>query len=292
VIIDSHAHYTHPRFDQSFNCLVLSDGEFSIVQSTRERLLESLKKSGVEAIIEPAIGMDSNEKIRLLAGEYPGFIFPAYGCHPTRTYGARLRDRKVIADCAAGGCVAIGETGLDYHYRRRDQHRMKQKRWFRYQIKLAYRLQKPLVLHIRDAEDDALKILRRMRKYLTGGVVHCFRGDLASASKYVELGFYIGIGASLLTEEDGERLTGAVAGIPLERIVAETDAPFVMPDTDIFESKKQKYKVRNTSATVYAVVERIAQIRNMSAAEIEKTLYENTVRLFSLGHSLHRGEAL
>lgn len=282
MIIESHAHYSHPKFDQSFRCLFYKDNVFSIEDSNREAIMDRLVKRGFSAFIEPAIGIDSNEKVYALSEKYKGLVFPAYGCHPTRTFKAKLKDRKVITYYASKGCVAIGETGLDYHYARKDQHRLRQKIWFRYQIKLAYKLNKPLILHIRSASDDALKILRKNRKYIVGGVAHCFCDDYTVAQAYTELGLYIGIGGALLTEDCKDRLTEVIKRIPLEFIVAETDAPYLNPDIDLFGSKKQKNKVRNTSETIIAVIERIAQIKNMSVSEVEKVLFDNTVRLFHL----------
>lgn len=282
MIIDSHAHYSHNRFDQTFRCLVNRNGVFSIEEATREAVLDNLKDSGFAASVEPAIGIDSNKKVFDLAKRYKGFILPAYGCHPTRTCLMKFKDRRIISEYASTGCVAIGETGLDYHHARRDQHRMIQKRWFRYQIRLAYVLGKPLILHIRSAAKDALTILRKKRKYLIGGVAHCFCDDLTIAQAYIELGLHIGIGAALLTDECGDRLTEVIENIPLDRIVVETDAPFMMPDLDIYPSKKQKYKIRNTSTTINAVIERIAQIKKLSTAEVERSVYDNTVKLFRL----------
>lgn len=247
-------------------------------------MIEGFKERGIAASVEPAIGIESNEKIHQLSGIYPDFIFPAYGCHPTRTHLAKRKDRRIIegyAILSSDKCVAIGETGLDYHYERVDQHRLCQKRWFRYQIKLAYKLNKPLILHIRQASGDALKILRKYQKYLIGGVAHCFCDDITVARAYIDLGLHVGIGAALLTDECSERLTEVIKKIPLDRVIVETDAPYVMPDIDIFTSNKQKYKVRNTSTTIFAVIERIAQIKNMSVSEVEEVLFDNAVRLFS-----------
>lgn len=282
--MESHAHYSHARFEQSFRYLSFRDGNFSVGEGTRESLLQSLKECGVAAVVEPAIGLDSNEAVYRLSLAYPDFVFPAYGCHPTRVSLARWRDRKRIGEYAARthGCVAIGETGLDYHHKRKDQHRWNQKRWFRYQIKLAFRLDKPLILHIRQAGKDALRILRRYRKYLRGGVVHCFCDDMDTARAYAEFGLYIGIGGMLMTEEHGETLSRVVREMPLECLLVETDAPYVLPDTDLFASDKQKGKVRNSSMTLFAVLERMAELKGMSVEETEERLFANAQKLFSI----------
>lgn len=283
MIIESHAHYSHYKFEQGFRHLSYKNGLFSIDESNRENLFTDLKVSGIKASVEPAIGIESNEKIYSLSLLYPDFIYPAYGCHPTRTFLAKWKNRKAIDKYASSDkCIAIGETGLDYHYNRKEQHRLCQKRWFRYQIKLAYKLKKPLILHIRKASGDALKILTKNKKRLSGGVVHCFCDDYMVAQAYINLGLHIGIGAALLTDENKCKLTEAIKHIPLERIIVETDAPYVLPDTDIFKTKKKKRKVRNSSTVIYAVIEQIAKIKGMSTSQVEETVYNNAIKLFSL----------
>lgn len=285
MIIESHAHYSHYKFNQTFRYLSYKNGNFSLEEGNRYDLIENLKENGVVASVEPAIGIESNEKLHQLSNFYPDFIFPSYGCHPTRAYLAKWRDRKIIEGYAllsSGKCVAIGETGLDYHYERKNQHRLCQKRWFRYQIKLAYKLNKPLILHIRKASSDALKMLKKYRKYLTGGVVHCFCDDYKVAQAYIDLGLHIGIGGALLQNENSEMLSEVVRGIPLERIVVETDAPYVLPDIADLEMGKKKNRIRNTSMILSCIIERIAEIKGLSVPIIENTVLNNTIKLFSL----------
>ena len=180
------------------------------------------------------------------------------------------------------GCVAVGETGLDYYHTKKFTQKLRQKLWFRRQIKLAYRLNKPLILHIRDACEDGLKILYKNKEYIRGGVVHCFNYDVRAAKEFIRLGLYLGIGGELLREESRERLTEVVQKIPIEYLVAETDAPYVLPDLDIYGSDKKRKNARNTTTTIFAVIEKIAEIKKMSVSDAEKALYNNTVRLFSL----------
>ena len=285
MIIDSHAHYSHRLFDQTFRSLSYNNGDYSVEESNRENLISKLRDAGVAASIEPAIGIESNEKVNQLFNLYPDFVFPAFGCHPTRTFLAKWKDRKLIdmyATYASNECVAVGETGLDYHYDRKNQHRLCQKRWFRYQIRLAHKLKKPLILHIRDADDDAIKILKKYRGILNGGVVHCFCGNHEIAKAYVNLGFHIGIGGALLTDRNEKTLSEVIRQIPLERIVLETDAPYVLPDIDFLRIEKKKNRIRNTSFTIYSVLAKIAEIKELPVSTAEKTIFDNTVRLFSL----------
>ncbi|MBQ7445488.1 MAG: TatD family hydrolase [Clostridia bacterium] len=285
MIIESHAHYSHIKFDQTFPCLTYDDGKFAVGNGDREGLLARVREKGVIGVVEPAIGIGSNENVLKLHKQYEGFIFPAYGCHPSYTFLAKWEDREVIERYAGDpdcGCIAVGETGLDYHYKELRRHKSCQKRWFVYQIELANKLNKPLILHIRKAKNDALRILKRHRKLLTGGVVHCFCDDRRTAAKYIKLGFHIGIGGALLTEESKDRLSNAVRRIPLDRILVETDAPYMLPDCDVYKSKKQRKNARNTSLILKAVIERIAEIKELPVEEVEKVLLNNTVELFSI----------
>ena len=124
-----------------------------------------MKRRGISCCIDPAIDVDSNADILRLSKEYEGFIFPAIGNHPTRCTKSGLADfERVRSYSDREGIVAIGETGLDYHYDRKDQHRLKQMIWFRWLIKLADQHELPLILHIRMADEDAIRILRAERK--------------------------------------------------------------------------------------------------------------------------------
>ena len=182
MIIESHAHYSHKRFDGAFRYLT---GELTAREGQREDLLDRLLESGVVLSIEPAIDFESNRRTAALYRQHPDFIRLAVGVHPTRTHQAPWRQRRQLEVWAREpGVAAIGETGLDYHLPRK--HRLTQLLWFRYQLGLARRLGLPLVLHIRMADRDALAMLRRRRRQLPGGVVHCFQGDWDTARAYLD----------------------------------------------------------------------------------------------------------
>lgn len=175
MIIESHAHYSHKRYDGVFRYLT---SDLKAQEGQREDLLNRLRESGVVLSIEPAIDFESNRRTAALYRQHPDFIRLAVGVHPTRTHQAPWRQRRQLEVWAREpGVAAIGETGLDYHLPRK--HRLTQLLWFRYQLGLARRLGLPLVLHIRMADRDALAMLRRRRRQLPGGVVHCFQGDWA-----------------------------------------------------------------------------------------------------------------
>jgi TatD DNase family protein len=153
-----------------------------------------------------------------------------------------------------------------------------------YQIKLADKLNLPLVLHVREADKDTARILRRNKKRLHGGVVHCFTGSTEDALEFISLGYAIGIGGKLLCDnETGRSLCETVKRIPLSSIVAETDAPLVFPDLrEGICGTNQRKKLCNSSLILPSVIRRIAELRGEDAEYVEAEIYENTLRVFGL----------
>ena len=285
MIIDSHAHYAHPRFDTEFPYLDREDNTYTVNRADREALLADMREQQIVGFIEPSIGFDSIEKQLKLVAAHSPYMWAAIGIHPTRCIHTPWKSRKKVAQYAEEAHpIAIGETGLDYHYPRNQQNRLRQKRWFIYQLKLAHRLGLPLVLHIREADRDALKILKKYRSLLHGGVVHCFGGDHHLAEEYIGLGFTVGIGGKLLCSDDqGKILCDTVKHIPLTSLLVETDAPFVLPDiADLPCSGNQRKKICNSSLILPIVIQKIAELRGESCKAVEDTIYQNTVKTFGL----------
>jgi len=284
VIIDSHAHYCHRRFENQFHYLTAENGAYASFEGTREQMFREFAARGILCSVEPGIDLASNGVILEAARVHPGRIFPAVGVHPTRAIGERWRDRRMLSGCALNPeVVAIGETGLDYHFPRRQQHRLKQKLWFFWQLRLAHKHGLPVILHIRDAHEDALRILRRCRKILHGGVVHCFTGNARQAAQYTALGLHLGIGGSLLQDKDYMRgLPDAVRQTPLDRLLVETDAPYVHPDCKPHVTGKLLRKTRNSSLILPRVIDAIADLKGISPEAVETATTENAIRLFRL----------
>ena len=285
-MIDTHIHLSHKHFDQTFPYIDFDGKEFKIVSDgRREALIGEMKRRGVSCCLEPAIDVDSNERLLDLSKESGGFVYPAVGNHPARCIHSKLRDFKRVRNFSErDGVIAIGETGLDYHFERREQHRLKQKIWFQFQINLADKLGLPLILHIRQADKDAVRILRRNRKKLHGSVCHCFSGGADIARVYTEeLGFCLGIGGTMLMKpEYREQLEQAVIATPIECLLLETDGPYVKPEKpDAFTGKKWT-KARNTSLILPAVAERIAEFKGMDAVDVIRITEENARRVFGL----------
>ena len=285
-MIDSHIHLNYKYFDQIFPYIDFDGEDFKIVaDGRRDALIDEMKSRGISCCIEPAIDVDSNELLLNLSKGCDGFIYPAVGNHPTRCINSKLRDFKRVKKFSEGdGIIAIGETGLDYHYERKDQHRLKQKIWFQWQINLADKLGLPLILHIRQADEDAVKILRKNQKKLHGGVCHCFCGGADIARIYTEeFGLCLGIGGTLLMKPKYRRqLEETVIATPIEYLLLETDGPYVKPERPDAVTGKKWTKARNTSLILPAVAEKIAYLKGISVEEVLRITEENTKRVFKI----------
>ena len=284
LYVDSHIHISHHLYDQVFPYADY-DGEGFLVKEcgTREQLIGELK-GVIGFVIDPAIDVDSNQTLLDLSGKYPDFIYPAVGLHPTRTPDTPWRERHRIEELAGNGrVVAIGELGLDYHYDRKEQHRLRQKRWFRWELDLADKKGLPLILHIREADKDAIRILRRYKNKLHGGVAHCFSSGPSVAKILTEeLGLCLGIGGTLLMKQEiSAELAESVKATPLKYLMLETDGPYVKPENKSEDISRKKWqKARNTSLIIPAVAERIAEIKGVSVEEVKLTTTENVLRVF------------
>ena len=287
-MIDSHIHISYRYFDQTFPYIDMEDEEYVIREGNRYSLITKMKDQGINCCIEPAIDVDSNELLLRLSRESNGFILPAVGNHPTRCIRSSFKDfKRVKGYSKSEGVIAIGETGLDYHYERRDQHRLKQKIWFRWQIGLADKLGLPVVLHIRMADEDTIRILRRNKSKLHGGVCHCFCGGVDVARIYTEeFGLCLGVGGTLLMKKEvSEPLKHAVIATPIEYLILETDGPYVKPERPKDITGKKWTKARNTSLILPAVANRIAELKGIAIEDVLRITEENTRRVFNLKES-------
>ena len=284
MIIDSHAHYNNNAYKKPFRYLSYDKYGYTIKEGEWEQLSQELVDANIPYSIEPGVSLQSCEEVLQLCAEYPDRIFPAMGIHPTRSIYEKWSDRKKLdAFAKMPGVIAIGECGLDYHYKREEQHRLKQHIWFLYQLDLAWRLKKPVILHVRDAHEDALRMLKWHPARKLGGVIHCFYGSWEIAHQYLKLGYHFGIGGSLLQQEErAGALWEAMKHIPLDRILVETDAPFILPYCKDVIQPKLLRRARNTSLILPAVVEKIAELKGLSPEEVETATTENVIRLFDL----------
>ena len=284
MIIDSHAHYNNNAYKKPFRYLSYDKAGYALKEGELPQLIQEMEESNIRYFIEPGVSLQSCEEVLQLCAEYSGRIFPAIGVHPTRSIFEKWSDRhKLVAYASMPGVIAIGEIGLDYHYKREEQHRLKQHLWFIYQLNLAWKMKMPVILHVRDAHEDALRILRWHPARKLGGVIHCFYGSKEIAEQYLKFGYHIGIGGSVLQlEERAKDLWEAIPHIPLNRILVETDAPFILPYCKAVIQPKLLRRARNTSLILPAVIKKIAELKGISPDEVEQVMAQNTIRLFSL----------
>ncbi len=252
MIFESHAHYDDDAFDED-----------------RESLIESLQENRIEYVINVGASMESTERTYELAKKYP-FIYAAVGVHPSDTLSLTDRDMDRLKELAADEkVVAIGEIGLDYYWDEPD--REIQKKWFKRQIALAKEVDLPIIIHSREAAKDTLDILHEHDTGNYRGVMHCFSYSPEIAGEVVKMGFYIGVGG-VCTYKNAKKLVEVVEEIPLEHILLETDCPYLTPVP--YRGK------RNSSLYLPYVVEKIAEIKGVTAEEVERVTYENAMKLF------------
>ncbi len=284
MIIDSHAHYNNNAYKKPFRYLSYDKDGYTLKEGELPQLIQAMENANIRYFIEPGVSLQSCEEVLQLCSKYPGRIFPAIGVHPTRSIFEKWSDRNKLVEYAnTSGVIAIGEIGLDYHYKREEQHRLIQHIWFLYQLNLAWKMKLPVILHIRDAHEDALRILRWHPARKLGGVIHCFYGSTEIAEQYLKLGYHIGIGGSLLqVEERAKDLWEAIPHIPLDKILLETDAPFILPYCKDVIQPKLLRRARNTSLILPAVIKKIAELKGLPADDVEQATTENTIQLFNL----------
>lgn len=252
MIFESHAHFDDDAFDED-----------------RESLIGSLQENRIEYVINVGASMESTESTYALAKKYP-FIYAAVGVHPSDTLPLTEADMDRLKELAADEkVVAIGEIGLDYYWD--EPEREIQKKWFQRQIELAQEVDLPIIIHSREAAKDTMDILHEHDQGNYRGVMHCFSYSPEVAKEVVKMGFYIGVGG-VCTYKNAKKLVEVVEEIPLEYILLETDCPYLTPVP--YRGK------RNSSLYLPYVVEKIAEIKGVSAEEVERITYENAKKLF------------
>ncbi len=260
-MIDTHLHLDFPDFRKDFN-----------------DVLERASEKGVEAMVCVGIDEDSSGRVLEMANGNPR-IWATVGVHPhdaakaSHNYIQKLK--KMSEDPRV---IAIGETGLDY-YRDRSPREIQQ-RVFREQIGLAREVNKPLVIHCRDAYRDLMDILVHEEAEKIGGILHCYSGDTDFALKSLEKGFYISF-TGTITYPNAASLREVVALVPPERILVETDAPFLSPVP--FRGK------RNEPAFIEATYKKIAEIKKMTFSELQNHCRDNLQRLTGISVPVNKG---
>ena len=253
MLFDTHAHMDDRAFDED-----------------REGLLSRLPEEGIGLLMNPGCSLDSSRAACALARKYD-YIYAAVGSHPDAAaevcpevleqYRVLVRENPKVK--------AIGEIGLDYHYE--DIPREIQKEAFRAQMALAAEENLPVIVHEREAHGDGMAIVREFPTVT--GVFHCYSGSLEMARELVSLCWYIGF-TGVLTFKNARKALEVAAALPLERIVLETDCPYMAPEP--FRGK------RNDPGRLYRMAQALAALRGLSEEEIQRVTLENSRRLYRI----------
>lgn len=253
MIFDSHAHYDSSQFHED-----------------REELLNSMKENGVGTILNSGASWKSVTEVVELAEKYP-FIYAAVGLHPDEVGDlSEERFEFLKKQCQHEKVVAVGEIGLDYYWDN-ESHEV-QKEWFVRQLNLARELDLPVIIHSREAAEDTLNIMKDHGNGLRG-VIHCFSYSKELAEEYIKMGFHIGIGG-VVTFKNGKKLKEIATSIPLERILLETDCPYLAP-----EPHRGK---RNSSLYIPHIAQEIADLRGITYEEVVAQTEMNARNLFRI----------
>lgn len=253
MLFDTHAHMDDRAFDQD-----------------RDTLLSELPQQGIGLLMNPGCSLASSRQACALAGQYD-YIYAAVGSHPDAADEVNadvLEVYRVL--CKQNPKVkAIGEIGLDYHYE--DIPRQRQLEAFRDQMALARELDLPVIVHEREAHQDGMAVVDEFPQVT--GVFHCYSGSLEMAKELIKRGWYIGF-TGVLTFENARKAVEVAREIPLERIVLETDCPYMSPEP--FRGR------RNDPGKLYRMAQALAQIRDLPAEQVEAITFENGKRLYRL----------
>ena len=260
MLIDSHAHIDLPEFNKD-----------------RDQVLARARQQGVRAVINVGLDAESSRKSLEMAKKYDD-VFVAVGFHPHEAARMKEGDLESLAELTGDSrVVAIGEIGLDFY--RNLSPRPRQLEVFKKQLDLASELSLPVVVHCRQAHKEVFDILNVWVKATPAdkdskrGVIHCFSGDIGMARRYIELGFYISLAGSVTYPSAGE-LVGVAREVPLDRLLLETDCPFLAP-----QAHRGK---RNEPAYIALTAEKVAEVRQAPVEVMAETAARNTIELFRL----------
>ena len=250
--IDTHIHIDGTEFDED-----------------RQDVISRARDAGVTQMLVPAIDLPSLDTVMSVCRQNPGFAYPMIGLHPEEVRADYVSVLEQMRSRLSPDFIAIGEVGLDYYWSREFEH--EQADAFERQVQWSCETGLPLMIHCRKAQNELVAILRRYRNQLPGGVFHCFTGNAIEAAQLLEFdGFALGIGGVLTFKKS--LLPQTLASIPLDRIVLETDAPYMAP-------VPMRGK-RNESAYLIYVIQRLAQVYGVSEEEVARVTTATAHRIF------------
>ena len=256
MYFESHAHYDDGRFDED-----------------RDTLLASFPAEGIETVVNASSDIKSSKASIALSEKYP-FFYAAVGVHPSEVGELTEADIQELKSMVQDNpkVRAIGEIGLDYHFDD-DPPRDVQKKWFVRQLELAQELAMPIIIHSRDAASDTMEILKRMDGGRNGGVIHCYSYSVEQAREYIKMGFNIGVGG-VVTFKNSRKLQEVVEDIPLEKIVLETDSPYMAPVP--FRG------TRNSALNIPYIAEKITEIKGVPVQKVYDQTYANALKMYKM----------
>ena len=256
MIFETHAHYDDAKFD-----------------TDREMLLADLPQRGISPVINVGSSIATTKTTLSLAQEYP-FLYAAVGVHPSDvddlnedTY-AWLRQQTTLQKT-----VAVGEIGLDYYWDKEPEVQQKQRYWFVRQLEIARETKLPVIIHSREAAKDTMDLMKAEKAGEIGGVIHCYSYSLEQAKEYLNMGFYLGIGG-VLTFNNAKKLKEVVEYMPLDRIVLETDCPYLSPVPNRGK--------RNSSLNLPYVVAEISRIKQIPEEQVIEATNQNAKKMYRL----------
>lgn len=253
MLIDSHCHLDRINLDRYH-------GDF-------DAMLENAQYAGVSHLLCVSVDMETFPKVHAIALQYP-HIFASVGIHPDENNPNNPDYATLVALAQQDKIIAIGETGLDYFHA---GERTEQQARFEMQIEVAKTVHKPLIVHTRQARADTIRLLRDTRADKVGGVLHCFTEDLVMAEQAMALGFYISF-SGIITFKNAKELQEIAKHVPLNRILIETDAPYLTPEPYRGQA--------NEPAHVKYVAEKIAALRGITLEEVAAATSQNFFDLF------------
>jgi TatD DNase family protein len=253
-LADAHAHLDEPE-----------------MRSDQEAVVARAREAGVGLIINVGISLKNCRQVLETADKYPE-VFASLGVHPHGVKSLKYENLDHLSTLAAHPkVVAVGEIGLDF-YRRRSPEEV-QKYWFRELLEWAGGIGKPVIIHTREATSETLRILQEFQPRLWGGVMHCFGGSLAEARAFLDLGFFISF-SGVLTYPKAEPLRQVAKQLPLDRLLVETDCPYLAPQA--WRGK------RNEPAYVLATARALAELHGLALEELAQRTWRNTLAAFGL----------
>lgn len=254
MIFETHAHYDDEQFD-----------------SGREALLASLPDCGIKRVVNIGASIASTRNSVELAEKYD-FIYATVGVHPSEI--AELNEEHFVwlrELTKLEKVVAVGEIGLDYYWDKERSVQERQRYWFRRQMELAREAELPIVVHSRDAAADTLQVMKEAHAEEIPGVIHCYSYSPEMAQEFIKMGYYIGVGG-VVTFKNAKKLKETVENIPLERILLETDCPYMAP-----EPHRGK---RNDSRNIPYIVAKIAELKQVTPEEVERITWQNAMNFY------------